>query len=160
MAAVDRQLRARLWKRVELLLRNPVAVLSGPPWFSRPKWRQIIQGGVAWPMTMMSRVRTSEIRYPFMDQASSSKVIAPRVALTSSSMARIVSSLPWLPRQIRHQRDAAGSRGIADHRRQADHRQDIVRPIGLPGEIVLDRGARCRLGHPRDQGVVATRRSD
>src|SRR3954470_5617711 len=95
MAAVDRQLRARLWKRVELLLRDAVAVLSGPPWFSRPEWRQIIQGGVAWPMTMASRVRTSEIRDPFMYQASSSKVIAPRLALTSSSMARIVSSLPW-----------------------------------------------------------------
>src|SRR6185503_19232950 len=60
-AAVDRQLRARLWKRVELLLRDAVAVLSGPPWFSRPEWRQIIQGSVAWPMTMASRVRTSEI---------------------------------------------------------------------------------------------------
>src|SRR4051812_29155046 len=154
MAAVDRQLRARLWKRVELRLRDAVAVLSGPPWFSRPEWRQIIQGGVAWPMTMVSRVRTSEIRYPLMYQASSSKVIAPRVALTCSSMARIVSSLPWLPRQVGHQRHAPGSRGIADHRRQADHRlgQDVVRPIGLPGVIVLDRGARCRLGHPRDQG--------
>src|SRR3954447_8115792 len=83
-AVVDRQLRARLWKRVELRLCDPVAVLSGPPWFSRPEWRQIIQGGVAWPMTMVSRVRTSEIRDPFMSQASSSKVIAPRLALTSS----------------------------------------------------------------------------
>src|SRR3954454_16190897 len=108
-----------------------------------------------WPMTMMSRVRTSEIRYPFMYQASSSKVIAPRVALTSSSMARIVSSLPWLPRQIRHQRHAPGSRGIADHRRQADHRQEIIRSIRLVGVIILDRGARRRRRHARDQGIVA-----
>jgi len=48
-------------------------------------------------MTMASRVRTSKIRYLFMYQASSSRVIAPRLALTSSTMARIVSSLPWLP---------------------------------------------------------------
>src|SRR4051794_11505256 len=34
MAAVDRQLRARLWKRVELRLRDAVTVLSGPPRFS------------------------------------------------------------------------------------------------------------------------------
>src|SRR5215213_9702632 len=110
-----------------------------------------------WPMTMASRVRTSTIRYLFMYQASSSRVIAPRLALTSSTMARIVSSLPWLPRQVRHQRHAPGSPGIADHRGQADHRlgQDVVRPIGLPGMIVLDRGARRRLGHPRDQGIVA-----
>src|SRR3954467_3047370 len=121
---------------------------------------RLIQGGVAWPMTMASRVRASMIRYPFMYQASSSSVIAPRVALTSSTRARIVSSLPWLPRQVRHQRHAPGSPGIADHRRQADHRQDIVRPIGLAGVIVLDRGARRRLGHARDQGIVATRRSD
>jgi hypothetical protein len=47
-------------------------------------------------MTMASRVRTSTIRYLFMYQASSSRVIAPRVPLTSSTRARIVSSLPWL----------------------------------------------------------------
>src|SRR3954464_9517709 len=108
-------------------------------------------------MTMAPRVRTSEIKYLFMYQASSSKVIAPRVALTSSTMARIVSSLPWLPRQVRHQRHAPEPQGIPDHCGQADHRlgQNIVRPIGLPGVIVLDRGARRRLGHPRDQGIVA-----
>src|SRR3954466_15840904 len=153
--ALDRQLRVRLRKRPELLPGDPIAVLAGPSWFSR--WRRLIQGSVAWPMTMASRVRTSMIRYPFMYQASSSKVIAPRLALTSSTRARIVSSLPWLPRQVRHQRHAPGSPGIADHRRQADHRlgQEIVRPIGLPGVIVLDRGARRRCGHPRDQGIVA-----
>src|SRR3954469_9854368 len=102
---------------------------------------RLIQGGVAWPMTMASRVRASMIRYPFMYQASSSSVIAPRVALTSSTRPRIVSSLPGLRRKIRHQRHAPGSPGIADHRRQADHRQDVVRSIGLPGMIVLDRGA-------------------
>src|SRR3954452_6511570 len=141
VAAVDRQFRVRLPKRLELRLRDAVAVLAGPSWFSR--WRRLIQGSVAWPMTMASRVRTSPIRYPFMDQASSSSVIAPRLVLTSSTRARIVSSLPWLPRQIRHQRHAPGSPGIADHRRQADHRlgQDVVRSIGLPGMIVLDRGA-------------------
>jgi hypothetical protein len=32
-------------------------------------------------MTMAPRVRTSEIKYLFMYQASSSRVIAPRVAL-------------------------------------------------------------------------------
>jgi hypothetical protein len=47
VAAVDSQFRVRLGKRVELLLRDPVAVLPGPPWFSRPEWRWIIQGGVA-----------------------------------------------------------------------------------------------------------------
>src|SRR3954462_8105151 len=154
VAAVDRQFRVRLPKRLELRLRDAVAVLAGPSWFSR--WRRLIQGSVAWPMTMASRVRTSPIRYPFMDQASSSSVIAPRLVLTSTR-ARIVSSLPWLPRQVRHQRHAPGSPGIADHRRQADHRlgQDIVGPIGLVGVIVLDRGARRRLGHARDQGIVA-----
>src|SRR4051812_26833388 len=158
MAAVDRQLRVRLRKRPELLPGDPIAVLPGPSWFARPRWRRLIQGSVAWPMTMASRVRTSTIRYLFMYQASSSKVIAPRVALTSSTMARIVSSLPWLPRQVRHQRHAPEPQGIPDHCGQADHRlgQNIVRPIGLPGVIVLDRGARRRLGHPRDQGVVAT----
>jgi hypothetical protein len=48
-------------------------------------------------MTMPARWRTSKIRYLFMYQVSSSRVIAPRVGLTSSTMARIVSSLPWLP---------------------------------------------------------------
>src|SRR4051794_23581434 len=48
-------------------------------------------------MTMASRLRASTIRYPFLYQASSSSVIAPRVPLTSSGMARIVSSLPWVP---------------------------------------------------------------
>src|SRR3954454_14912517 len=108
-------------------------------------------------MTMASRVRTSPIRYPFMDQASSSSVIAPRLVLTSSTRARIVSSLPWLPRQVRHQRHAPEAQGIADHRRQAHYRlgQNIVRPIGLVGMIVLDRGARRRLRRARDQGIVA-----
>src|SRR4051794_4311651 len=53
--AVDRQLRVRLPKRPELRLRD--AVLAGPSRFSR--WRRLIQGRVAWPMTMASRVRTS-----------------------------------------------------------------------------------------------------
>src|SRR4029453_14113327 len=97
VAAVDRQFRVRLRKCLELRLRDAVAVLAGSSWFSRPCWRRLIQGSVAWPMTMASRVRTSTIRYPFMYQASSSSVIAPRVALTSSTRARIVSSLPWLP---------------------------------------------------------------
>src|SRR3954452_8903569 len=97
VAAIDRQFRLRFRERLELRLCDAVAVLAGPSWFSRPRWWRLIQGGVAWPMTMASRVRASMIRYPFMYQASSSSVIAPRVALTSSTRARIVSSLPWLP---------------------------------------------------------------
>src|SRR4051794_38231370 len=164
VAAIDRQFRLRFRERLELRLCDAVAVLAGPSWFSRPRWWRPIQGGVAWPMTMASRVRASMIRYPFMYQASSSSVIAPRVALTSSTRARIVSSLPWLPRQIRHQRHAPGSPGIADHRRQADHRQDVVRSIGLPGMIVLDRGAASdtrgiRVSSPRSarMGTPASR---
>src|SRR3954469_10793281 len=45
VAAVDRQLRVRFRKRLELL-RDPVTVLSWSSWFSRPRWRRIIQSGV------------------------------------------------------------------------------------------------------------------
>ena len=47
VAAVDRQFRVRLRKRLELRLRDAVAVLAGPSWFSRPRWRRLIQGSVA-----------------------------------------------------------------------------------------------------------------
>ena len=47
VAAVDRQLRVRLRKRPELLPGDPIAVLAGPSWFSRPRWRRLIQGSVA-----------------------------------------------------------------------------------------------------------------
>src|SRR3982751_5021175 len=47
LAAVDRQFRVRWRQHLELLLGDPVAVLAGPSWFSRPQWRRLIQGGVA-----------------------------------------------------------------------------------------------------------------
>ena len=162
VAAVDRQFSVRLHKRLELLPGDPIAVLPGPSWFSRPRWRRIIQGGVASDLADDDGVAREGIddqiplHVPGVEQQRD-RAQGPAHLLHHGPHRFELAVVAGVHRQIRHQRHAPEAQGIPDHRRQADHRlgQDIVRPIGLAGMIVLDRGARRRLGHARDQGIVA-----